>query len=213
MKRSIAITPTITTADVEEFRKDLDRIATFAEGVHIDFAEGHFAPSELLSIEKAWRSVELITHAHIMYQRPLAVIDDIIHLEADMVILHAESEDVQECLEVLQENGTRTGIALLAETSVAELKELSIDHLFDHVLVFGGKLGFQGGEADLTILKKVKKLREEYPDVELGWDGGVNHETAKKIVDAGVTVLNVGGFIKKADDPKNAYDSLVSLLS
>lgn len=213
MKMKVAITPTITTADAHEYRDDLEKIATFADGVHLDFADGHFAPNELLPLDKAWRSDELITHAHIMYQRPLDVIEDIMHLEADLVILHVESEDLQECLEILQENGTRTGVALLGETSVAELKELHIDHLFDHVLVFGGKLGFQGGEADMTVIKKVRKLREEYPDIEIGWDGGINNENIQTIVDAGVTVLNVGGFIKKASNPKNAYDSLVSLVS
>ncbi|MCA9324308.1 hypothetical protein KC992_04385, partial [Candidatus Saccharibacteria bacterium] len=111
-----------------------------------------------------------------------------------------------------QENGTRTGVALLHETSVAELQELEIDDLFDHILVFGGKLGFQGGEADLSILKKVKKLREVYPDVEIGWDGGVNEDNASEIVSAGVDVLNVGGYLHKAEDPKKAYDSLVTLL-
>ncbi len=147
-----------------------------------------------------------------MYQKPLDVIDDIIHLEADLVILHAESEDLQESLEILQDAGIRTGVALLHETSVAELQELHIEDLFDHILVFGGKLGFQGGEADLSILKKVKKLRDVYPDVEIGWDGGVNEHNAAEITAAGVDVLNVGGYFKKAENPKKAYTTLSSLL-
>jgi ribulose-phosphate 3-epimerase len=188
------ITPTITTSDPHEYRDEMARIETFAEGVHLDFADGEFAPSKLLPLDQAWRNEHLVTHA-------------------DLVILHAESEDVKDCLEILQENGTRTGIALLHETSVSELQELGIDDLFDHILVFGGKLGFQGGEADLSILKKVKKLREVYPDIEIGWDGGVNEENAADIVAAGVDVLNVGGYFKKSEDPKKAYALLTSLLS
>jgi ribulose-phosphate 3-epimerase len=207
------ITPTITTSDPHEYRDEMARIETFAEGVHLDFADGEFAPSKLLPLDQAWRNEHLVTHAHIMYHRPLDTIDEIMHLEADLVILHAESEDVKYCLEILQENGTRTGIALLHETSVSELQELGIDDLFDHILVFGGKLGFQGGEADLSILKKVKKLREVYPDIEIGWDGGVNEENAADIVAAGVDVLNVGGYFKKSEDPKKAYALLTSLLS
>ena len=150
------ITPTITTDDPHEYRAQMELIASFAEGVHIDFADGVFAPTELLHIDKAWRSDDLITHIHIMYQKPSEIIDDVIHLEADLVILHAESDNVRESLELLQENGTRTGIALLPETSVADLQELDIDNLFDHILVFGGHLGYQGGKADLDQLAKIE---------------------------------------------------------
>lgn len=207
------ITPTITTGDAHEYRSQMELIATYAEGVHIDFADGEFAPTMLVPIEQGWRSDDLITHAHIMYQKPLEHIDDIVHLEADLVILHAESDDVAECLEILQEHGTRTGIALLPETSVAELQEMAIDDRFDHVLVFGGNLGYQGGEADLSNLKKVQKLRELYPDIEIGWDGGVNDENITQIVQAGVDVINTGGYLRRAEDPKSTYEKLKALLS
>lgn len=208
-----AITPTITTDDSKEFEAQMKRIASFADGVHLDYADGEFAPTKTLPIAETWRTDDLITHAHIMYQNPLEHIDDIIHLEADLVILHAESEDLKECLEMLNNVGVRTGVGLLPETSVADLQDLDIDDLFDHVMIFGGKLGYQGGTADLTLLKKVEKLREVYPDVEIGWDGGVNAENAAQIVAAGVSVLNVGGYFKKADDPKKAYATMQSLVS
>ncbi len=207
------ICPTITTTDAHVYREQMDLIATYTEGVHIDFADGAFAPTELLPIEDAWRNDDLVTHAHIMYQKPLEFVDDIINLEADLVILHAESDNVKEALEALQENGTRTGIAMLPETSLADLEELEIDDLFDHVLVFGGNLGYQGGKADLDQLEKVKRLRKHYPDIEIAWDGGVNESNAKQISEAGVDILNVGGTLKNAEDPKKAYDTLLSLVS
>lgn len=207
------ITPTITTDDVNEYEEQLRSIAEFSEGVHLDFADGEFAPTKLLPISSAWRTDDVVVHAHVMHIDPLKVIDDIMHLEADLVILHAEAENLREALETLQENGTRTGVAILPETSVQELKDLDIDDLFDHVLVFGGNLGYQGGEADLSLLKKVTKLREDYPDMEISWDGGVNDVNVQQIVAAGVDVLNVGGYIRNAKDPKKAYDTLVNLIS
>lgn len=209
----VVITPTITTSDPHKYREEMERIATFSEGVHLDFADGIFAPTELLPIEDAWRSDDLISHAHIMYQKPLDYIDEIMHLEADLVILHAESDDVKKTLKLLVENGTRTGIALLPETSITDLKELEIDELFDHILVFGGNLGHQGGSADLDQLLKVKRLKSDYPDTELAWDGGVNDKNIKQIADAGVSVINVGGYLKNAQYPKNAYDTLSTLVS
>ncbi len=207
------ITPTITTEDPHVYRDQMKLIATYADGVHLDFADGVFAPTDLLSVEKAWRSDDLITHVHVMYQNPLEVIDDLVQLEADLVILHVESDNIRQCLETLQDNGTRTGLAILPESSVADLKELEVDELFDHVLVFGGHLGYQGGKADLDQLEKVKQLKEDYPDVEIGWDGGVNEDNAKQIADAGVDVLNVGGALSKSENPKKTYASLSSLVS
>ncbi len=207
------ITPTITTDDPHIYRDQMEKITSFTDGVHLDFADGIFAPSTLLPIDEAWRSDDLITHAHIMYQTPADALEDIMHLEADLVILHAESDDVKKCLKKLQANGTRTGIALLPETSLADLQGLEIDDLFDHILVFGGRLGFQGSEADLDQLHKVKQLVEAYPDVEIAWDGGVNQENAKQISDAGVSILNVGGYLKNSHDPKKTYRTLSTLVS
>lgn len=206
------ITPTITTADKHEYRAQMELIARFSEGVHVDFADGVFAPSELLSIDHAWRSDDLVTHIHVMYQDPMSVIDDIIALEADLVILHIESDNVKEALETLRENGTRTGVALLAESSINDIEEAGLEGLFDHVLVFGGHLGFQGGKADLSHLEKVQLLKERYDDIEIGWDGGVNDQNVEQISQAGVDVINVGGYIKNAEKPQIAFENLVSIL-
>ncbi len=207
------ITPTITTDSAHVYRDQMEKIAHFTDGVHLDFSDGIFTPNTLLPVDEAWRSDDLITHAHIMYQKPADVLEEIMHLEADLVILHAESDDVKKCLKKLQANGTRTGIALLPETSLSDLQDLEIDDLFDHILVFGGHLGFQGGEADLDQLLKVKQLMDAYPDVEIAWDGGVNEENAKQISDAGVSILNVGGALKNSHDPKKTYRTLSSLVS
>ncbi len=212
MQSKSTITPTITASDLHEYREQMEIIASFSEGVHLDFSDGIFAASELLPIDKAWRNDDLVTHAHIMYQKPLDALDDIIHLEADLVILHAESDDVKKCLQLLQDNGTRTGIALLPETSVNDLRELEIDDLFDHVLVFGGHLGFQGAEADLDQLEKVKSVRKAYPDVEIAWDGGVTNSNVTEIAQSGAHVINVGGYLRNAKSPGEAYAGLLKLV-
>jgi len=206
------ITPTITTNDPHKYREQMNLIKSYAEGVHLDFSGGVFTPSKLLPIEDAWRDDELITHVHLMHKDALEVIEDVISLEADLVILHVESENVKEALERLYENGTRAGVALLPESSVADIEELEIDGLFEHVLLFGGKLGSQGGEADLSLLHKVSEVKEVYPEVGIGWDGGVNDDNARQIADAGVDVINVGGYLKNAKDPQKAYDRLSSLV-
>jgi ribulose-phosphate 3-epimerase len=76
------------------------------------------------------------------------------------------------------------------------------------VLVFSGNLGHHGGEADLGLLEKVRQIKVHHPEVEIGWDGGINDQNVKQLVEAGVEVLNVGGYIQKADYPERAYATL-----
>lgn len=103
----------------------------------------------------------------------------------------------------------RSGLALLANTTLDSVKEL-VDE-FDHLLIFAGKLGFQGGEFDETMLEKVQAARELWPELEIAADGGVGEHNAAKIVQAGATVLDCGGYFKDAPQPKTAYERLLKL--
>jgi ribulose-phosphate 3-epimerase len=109
----------------------------------------------------------------------------------------------------LHKEDIKVGLAILQDTQIEWA--FQIMHSFDQVLVFSGNLGHHGGEADLALLDKVKKIREHHPDVEIAWDGGIDDENAALLVKAGVDVLNVGGFIQHSDDPKSAYAKLETI--
>jgi ribulose-phosphate 3-epimerase len=59
-------------------------------------------------------------------------------------------------------------------------------------------------------LEKVRLIRMIHPEVEVGWDGGVNVENAFSLAQGTVDVLNVGGAINKASDPAAVYAQLES---
>jgi ribulose-phosphate 3-epimerase len=126
----------------------------------------------------------------------------VIHNEATVHHMHFAAE--------LHKEDIKVGLALLHDTPVKYIDQIM--HSFDHILVFSGNLGYHGGEADLGLLEKVKYIREHHADAEIGWDGGINDQNAKQLVDAGVDVLNVGGFVQKSDDPANAYATLVDMV-
>ena len=60
----------------------------------------------------------------------------------------------------------------------------------------------------MSLLDKVKLLRQLKPQLEIGWDGGINNTNARSLASGGVDVLNVGGFIQHAADPRLAYGML-----
>lgn len=207
---SAIICPTVTTTSSKDYREAIERISEFAERIHIDFADGIFAPTKLEPIEDAWWPIGLIVDFHIMYQNPLEHLETVITHQPNLAVIHAEADDVQEFLEELDGLGIGRGVALLKDTAVDSIKAY-IDHV-DHVLVFSGDLGYYGGKADMELLDKVARLRELKPTLEIGWDGGINEQTAAALAEGGVDVLNVGGAIQKASDPEAAYDKLTSVI-
>jgi ribulose-phosphate 3-epimerase len=51
-------------------------------------------------------------------------------------------------------------------------------------------------------------LKQYKPDLEVGWDGGINDQNVAELINGGVDVLNVGGYIQRAEDPARAFAAL-----
>ena len=77
-------------------------------------------------------------------------------------------------------------------------------------MIFSGDLGKFGGTASMMQLEKVRLIKAINPNVEIGWDGGVNVDNAYTLTQGGVDVLNVGGAIANAAEPGQVYATLVS---
>jgi ribulose-phosphate 3-epimerase len=202
------ICPTITAADSRDYRDQIERIATFAKRVHIDLADGVFAPTKLLDINDIWWPGGMLADLHIMYKNPLDILRSVIALRPQLIIVHAEADGKYvDLVKTVKAHGIEVGLALLPETPVEAVAPV-LDET-DHILIFSGNLGYQGGsEADLNLLSKVAAIRALKPTIEIGWDGGVNLTNAMQLVDGGVDVLNVGSFIQAADNPSNQYWAL-----
>jgi ribulose-phosphate 3-epimerase len=139
-------------------------------------------------------------------------LDQLVKLKPRLAVIHYEAEvNHAHFATHLREHGIKAGLAILQDTPVAAVNDLLVS--FDHVLIFSGNLGHHGGQANLDLLEKVQQIRKNYPDIEIGWDGGINDQNAKQLVDAGIDVLNVGGFIQKADDPSERYQELMKVMS
>jgi ribulose-phosphate 3-epimerase len=200
----VAICPTITAFDPHEYREQMERLMPFAKRIHIDLMDGEFAPTKSPSLEQAWWPHEVTADIHLMYQHPMEYLDLLIKLKPNMVVIHNEA-DVHHMhfAAELHKHKIEAGLAILADTPVEYAYQIM--HSFDHVLIFSGHLGYHGGKADLGLLDKVRKVRDHHPDAEIGWDGGINDQNAHQLDEAGVDVLNVGGFIAKSADPADAY--------
>lgn len=202
-----SIVPTIDAATQEEFRRQVGRVKEFVTRLHVDAADGVMTPAPLVPIADIWWPGGVRADVHVMYKQPMEHLTALIALGPQLVIFHAEAEgSFQQASEILRSHGIEAGVALMPETPVSYI-EAGLPWI-DHVLIFSGSLGVFGGNADLGLLIKARELRNLKPQLELGWDGGVNDRNALQLVRGGIDVLNTGGYIHKADSPQTAYATL-----
>jgi ribulose-phosphate 3-epimerase len=206
------VAPTITAETIDEYRRQLGVLQNFTDRIHLDMMDGRFAPTRSVRLDQVWWPDGMGVDIHMMFKDPAEELDMLIELKPRLVIMHAEaSGDFGVIADQLQKNGIKVGVALLQKTGVQVVAPALPG--IDHVLVFSGNLGHQGGShADPGLLHKVRRLRELKPDLEIGWDGGINAGNIRAIAEAGVEVLNVGGFIAHAGSPVVAYETLEAAL-
>lgn len=205
------ICPTVLAPTIEEYNSQIKKLTSLASRIQIDLADGEFTGPKTLDLKDVWWPHSLEADLHLMYQRPIEHLQEILHLRPHLVIVHVEAEvHHMHFAAELHKEGIRAGLAILPDTPVANAQQIM--HSFDHVLIFGGHLGHFGGEADLSQLHKVQEAKAHHPDLEIGWDGGVNDQNAKQLADGGVDVLNVGGFIQNSQNPSASFQILQKLV-
>lgn len=204
----ISICPTVTAADPADFRKQMAQAARLSRRIHLDVADGQLAPRQLLPLADSWWPGGCRVDIHVMYQRPADHLETLLALKPQLVIVHAEADgDFVWLSNQLRSHGIEAGVALLPVTPTKQIAS-GLDYI-DHVLIFSGNLGYQGGsQADLTLLNKVAELKKLKPQLEIGWDGGVNDQNLRALIDGGVDVVNVGGYLQQADNLMAAWQSL-----
>jgi ribulose-phosphate 3-epimerase len=201
------ICPAILATYPEEYKRQIERVAPFTTRLHIDIADGIFAPNKTVTASDVWWPGGMRADIHVMHKRPIEIVDMLIALGPQLVIVHAEAEgDFMTLAKQLHFHGIEAGVALLPKTPVDLIKPAL--EVVDHVLIFSGDLGHYGGQVDLGLLEKAKQLRALSKRIEIGWDGGVTGENIKTLVDGGIEVAVSGGYIQKASDAHVAYDNL-----
>ncbi|MBQ9485188.1 hypothetical protein IJU85_03775 [Candidatus Saccharibacteria bacterium] len=209
MIREVSIVPTILVNNKKDFRTQVETINAFTRRVQIDITDGVFAPTETLDITNIWWPKGWETDLHLMVSRPSEQLETIFKLSPSLCIFHAETnENLLPVFEELKKHEIKTGVALLPSTYPGHVK--SYIEAADHVLIFAGQLGAQGGQADLLQMEKIALVRNIKPELEIGWDGGANMTNIRALAHADVDVIDVGSALSTADNPAEMYAQLVA---
>lgn len=202
------IVPAILAENIDDYKTQIERLHGITERFHIDISDGEFAPTFTIGAAQIWWPQEWQIDIHAMVARPSDHMETLLALKPEMLIFHAEvEEDIAAVLEQVKRSGIKAGISLMRSTVPSNV-EAAIKAA-DHVMIFSGDLGKYGGTANMMQLEKVRLIQKIAPDVEIGWDGGVNTDNAYSLSNGGVDVLNAGQTIASAEDPAGVYAKLV----
>jgi ribulose-phosphate 3-epimerase len=201
------VAPAILTDNHEIYKTTIERIHSFADRVHIDLADGEFAPTLTLGVDQLYWPANWKVDVHAMVARPSEYVKPLIDLHPNTIIFHAEvQEDLLPIMQQVKQAGIQAGLALLRPTVPKTIQPLI--EAADHIMIFSGELGQYGGKASLMQLEKVRLIRNIKPNVEIGWDGGANDENAFSLAQGGIDVINAGAAINKADDAEAMYKKM-----
>jgi ribulose-phosphate 3-epimerase len=208
------IIPAILVETFDEFLEKLEVAEEFAQTVQWDVMDGQFVGSVTFNdpTEITKSDTSLTIEAHLMVENPEEMFENLATAGVDRVIVHAEAVDsLSEIIDHMEKFDFEKGVAINPETEISILEEV-IDRL-DMVLVMTVTPGAGGQTFMAEELEKVKALRQEYPDLNIGVDGGVNLQTIKKAKEAGANRFGVNSAIFDSPDPVNAFEVLENVVN
>ncbi len=185
-----------------------------ADLIHVDVMDGHFVPNITIGppVVKALKRVaHLPLDVHLMIENPDRYIEAFVEAGAASVTIHIEAVvHLHRTVHLIKSLGALAGVALNPGTPVTSLEQIAGD--VDYVLVmtvnpgFGGQTFIPRSESKVRAVREL--LRREGSAAPIEVDGGIDVQTAPRIVAAGADILVAGHAIFGSPDPERAIRDL-----
>ena len=192
------VSPSLLAADFANLSGEIDTInRSEADWLHCDVMDGSFVPNISFGfpvLEAVKRISRKPLDVHFMIVHPERYIARTARLGAMMMTVHQEAcIHLDRTIHEIHEAGMKAGVALNPATPVALLEDVLAEN----------------------TLAKVQRLRrliaESSSHALIQVDGGVNGDTAPRLVRAGVDVLVSGSYVFGAERPGEVIGMLKRL--
>tara|TARA_Y100000590_G_scaffold357103_1_gene411764 strand:+ start:334 stop:993 length:660 start_codon:yes stop_codon:yes gene_type:complete len=205
--KKIQVSPSILSANFSKLGDDIKSLEdSGADMIHVDVMDGHFVPNLTIGppvIKSLRKYTKLPFDVHLMIDPVHKYIKDYSDAGADIITFHPEAtENILETINLIKSFNKKVGISLNPNTDIKIVKEY-LDKV-DLILVMSVYPGFGGQKFIGDVVQKIKNLdqirKEKKLNFKIEIDGGINFETSKIAIDAGVDILVSGTTIFKENN-------------
>lgn len=212
------ISPSLLAADFTDLRHEVEMInKSDADWLHLDIMDGTFVPNISFGfpvIDAVAKICKKPLDVHFMIEHPERYVQRTAKTGAMMMNVHYEAcVHLHRTVQEIHDAGMKAGVTLNPSTPVCLLEDILND--VDMVLLMSVNPGFGGQKFIEGTIDKLRALREmvdrKNSRALIQIDGGVQAESAPRLVEAGADVLVSGSYVFKAADPIQTIHDLKSL--
>ena len=198
------------SADLLHIAGDLKRIAPYCDLMHIDVADGHFAPAllyfpDLVAGLRKASTTKIHTHLMVADDVLLEQINQFADAGSDVISIHAENTSVAgAALDLLDRRGVAAGMVLKVDTPVEAVVPFLPRLRF--VTLLGTAIGIKGVGLDPRATDRLRATRTSIAAaglphrIVLAADGGIREPTVPLLRQAGAETVVLGSLAFNAPD-------------
>lgn len=211
----IDVIPGILENDWEATERHIRMVAPYVQWMQIGITDGTLVsmtslvdfrplPALIASLGKP-----IFLEAHLMVVDPVKYIRPLVDNGFTRLVAHIESQDPREFLAAAAFESVDVCLAIDTASEVDEVEPFLEE--IDGVVVMTAEAGVEGREFVPETVDKILRIHQNFPDLPIEVDGGMNDQTVKIVRDAGATrIVSTSYIFKDPDGIARAIDHLKS---